>query len=115
MVIHKRDMVRGDVYVGRPSKWGNPFIIGRDGTRDEVVEKFARWIETRPVLMRALPELAGKRLACWCSPHRCHADVLAEMATWDSTMRESTLRYATMSEDEIDEHNRQLDDSISRP
>ena len=69
-----------DVYVGRPSKWGNPFKVGRDGTREEVVEKYQAWLPFQSHLMDALPELTGKVLGCWCAPFPCHADVLAELA-----------------------------------
>jgi len=68
------------VYVGRPSKWGNPFVLGRDGSRDEVIAKYRAWIVTQPALMSALHELRGKNLICWCAPDSCHADVLAELA-----------------------------------
>ena len=68
------------VYVGRPSKWGNPFVIGRDGTRDEVIAKYRAWIGRQPTLMAALSELRGKHLICWCAPERCHADVLMQLA-----------------------------------
>jgi Domain of unknown function (DUF4326) len=68
-----------DVYIGRPSKWGNPFAIGKDGTRDEVIAKYELWIVTQPHLMAALPELRGKMLACWCAPLACHGDVLAKL------------------------------------
>ena len=68
------------VYVGRPSKWGNPFVIARDGSRDEVIAKYRAWIVRQPALMAALPELRTKSLICWCSPNRCHADVLIELA-----------------------------------
>jgi len=68
------------VYVGRPSKWGNPFVIGRDGSRDEVIAKYRAWILRQPALMAALHELCGKDLVCWCAPERCHADVLIELA-----------------------------------
>jgi hypothetical protein len=68
------------VYVGRPSKWGNPFMIGRDGTRDEVIAKYRAWIVQQPALMAALPELRSKDLICWCSPSRCHSEVLIELA-----------------------------------
>jgi hypothetical protein len=68
------------VYVGRPSKWGNPFAIGRDGTRDEVIAKYRAWLMQQPALLAQLPELRGKNLVCWCAPQRCHADVLAEFA-----------------------------------
>lgn len=68
-----------DVYVGRPSKYGNPFILGRHGTRDQVIEKFRAWFYTQPSLMvDAKQELVGKRLGCHCSPKPCHADVLVE-------------------------------------
>ncbi len=68
------------VYVGRPSKWGNPFVIGRDGSRDEVIAKYRAWIVRQPALMAALPELRSRNLLCWCSPESCHADVLIELA-----------------------------------
>jgi hypothetical protein len=57
------------VYVGRPSKWGNPFVIGRDGSRDEVIAKYRAWIVRQPALMAALHELRGKDLVC-CAPPR---------------------------------------------
>jgi hypothetical protein len=71
---------RCDVYCGRPGIWGNPFVIGRDGDRATVIAKHARWIQTQPQLLARLPELKGKRLGCFCSPHHCHAEVLARLA-----------------------------------
>lgn len=47
------------VYIGRPSKWGNPFVIGRDGSRAEVIAKYRAWIVAQPGLMGALDELRG--------------------------------------------------------
>jgi len=68
------------VVIDRTSKWGNPFRIGRDGTRGEVIAKYRAWILTQPQLLAALPTLKDKVLACWCRPHLpCHGDVLAEM------------------------------------
>lgn len=69
----------GQVYIGRPSKWGNPFSIGKDGTRDEVIAKYREWIKTQPDLLAALPEIRGKVLACYCKPLACHGDVLVEL------------------------------------
>ena len=69
-----------DVYVGRPTKWGNPFVIGRDGNRKEVIEKYRDYIKNNMALMTALPELKDKRLGCWCAPSACHADILIELA-----------------------------------
>jgi len=60
-----RKPVPDRVYVGRPSKWGNPFAIGRDGTRDEVIAKYRAWIVRQPALMAALGELRGKHLVCF--------------------------------------------------
>jgi len=69
-----------DVYIGRPSKWGNPFKIGRDGTREEVIEKYRRFLLNNPELMSSLHEVRGKILGCWCKPLPCHGDVIAELA-----------------------------------
>jgi hypothetical protein len=79
-VVNKARTRQFDVYVGRPSKWGNPFRIGPDGTREEVIAKYEAWLLARPDLMAALGELRGKVLACWCAPLPCHADVLARLA-----------------------------------
>lgn len=85
MVVHcKRDQY--DVYIGRPSKWGNPFSH-RPGTlaefkvkdRQEAIDRYREWILDRPELISALPELQNKVLGCWCSPKACHGDVLIEL------------------------------------
>lgn len=65
-----------DVYIGRPSRWGNPFVIGKDGTRAQVIGKYAEWIQTQPDLLERLPRLKGKRLGCYCFPETCHGDIL---------------------------------------
>jgi hypothetical protein len=69
----------GAVYVGRPSKFGNPYEIGRDGTREEVIQKYEKWLlcdDSCPVTFADLLQLKGKDLVCWCAPEPCHADVL---------------------------------------
>lgn len=68
-----------DVYIGRGSKWGNPFKIGRDGTRDQVIAKYQVWILGNPDLLLDLHQLCGKRLGCYCAPKPCHGDVLVEL------------------------------------
>ena len=68
-----------DVYIGRGSKWGNPFVIGKDGTRQEVVEKYEKWIRSKPELLKDLPELKNKILGCFCKPQACHGDVLVKL------------------------------------
>jgi hypothetical protein len=69
-----------DVYIGRPSKWGNPFQIGRDGTRAEVLAKYREWLSGQPQLLAAIGELRGKTLGCWCDPAPCHGHILAKLA-----------------------------------
>lgn len=68
-----------DVYIGRPSKWGNPFRIGRDGTREEVIQKYADAVVHNAALMAELPKLRGKTLGCYCKPLACHGDVLVRL------------------------------------
>lgn len=68
------------VYIGRPSVWGNPFRIGKDGSREEVVRRYEEYLLGRPVLLARLSELRGRDLACWCSPLPCHGDVLLRLA-----------------------------------
>jgi hypothetical protein len=79
LVVHCKK-AKYDVYIGRPSKWGNPFEIGRDGDRETVIRKYREWVVTQPHLMAALPELRGKVLGCWCAPKACHGDVLSSLA-----------------------------------
>lgn len=78
-VVHcKRETY--DVYIGRPSKWGNPFVIGVDGTHEEVIGKYKKHLLNCPELMYSLGELKGKTLGCWCAPKSCHGDILLELA-----------------------------------
>ena len=79
LVVHCK-RARYDVYIGRPSRWGNPFHVGRDGTRVQVIARDERWLEEQPELLAALPELAGKTLGCWCAPAPCHGELLARLA-----------------------------------
>jgi hypothetical protein len=75
-----------DIYIGRPSKWGNPFTF-KKGTiaefvvpKDEVLTRYEEWLKQQPQLMEALHELKGKTLGCWCKPSPCHGDILARLA-----------------------------------
>ena len=68
-----------DVYIGRGSKWGNKFVIGKDGDRAEVIKKYREWILDNKELLSSLHELKGKVLGCFCKPKACHGDVLVEL------------------------------------
>lgn len=71
----------GAVYIGRPSKWGNPFVIGADGDRDEVIRKYEELIKSTPRFCEEIKrELKGRDLICWCHPSPCHGDVLIRIA-----------------------------------
>ena len=71
----------GTIYIGRPGKWGNPFSIGKDGDRDEVLAKYVDWLHDNTdfvAMVRA--ELPGKDLLCWCDPSSCHGHILRDIA-----------------------------------
>ena len=68
------------VYIGRPSKWGNPFVIGRHGTRSQIIKKYEEWLLDNKKLMSALGELRGKVLGCYCLPQECHGMMLLRIA-----------------------------------
>lgn len=89
-VVHK-NKEEYDIYIGRPSKWGNPFTHHADKdtlakyvvkTRKEAVQKFEEWIlfGDGKYLLDDIHELKDKRLGCWCKPKSCHGDVLARIA-----------------------------------
>lgn len=76
---NRRRPPKDAVYIGRGSKWGNPFIIGKHGNREEVIAKYEKYIRSNPELIAALPELEGKTLVCFCKPLPCHGDVLIKL------------------------------------
>ena len=69
------------VYIGRGSPYGNPFRIGVDGTREEVIAKYESYLMQNPELIRKVKEnLRGKDLECFCAPKPCHGDILIKIA-----------------------------------
>lgn len=79
----------GAIYVGRPTRWGNPFrvgdphpIFGWPISADEAVHFYRALVDRHRVLLIAMDgSLRGHDLACWCPLDRpCHADVLLEFA-----------------------------------
>lgn len=78
-------MPEGAVYVGRPTKWGNPYMMHGPIDRATVVDLYKKWTEWvqegRNIAEDARRELRGKNLVCWCKPgDPCHADVLLRIA-----------------------------------
>jgi hypothetical protein len=89
-VVHKHKE-EFDVYIGRPSKWGNPFTHHAEKdtlaefvvkTRKEAIEKYEEWIlfGEGKYLLNDIHELKDKRLGCWCKPKSCHGDILSRIA-----------------------------------
>lgn len=81
-----------DVYIGRNPRygdtyWGNPFVVGVDGTREQCIAKYKRMLLRDKERMQSLRELRGKRIACHCkssetssAPDKaCHGDVIADL------------------------------------
>ena len=84
------EVVQGcDVYIGRPcnmggwklpgSIWANPYKVGKDGTIEEVLNKYETYVRSRSDLMEKIKELEGKSLGCWCHPNPCHGDILVKL------------------------------------
>lgn len=71
--------VEGQRYPKSGSKWANVFKVGRDGTLEEVIQKYENYVRGSPVLMSKLHELRGKNLGCWCKPKPCHGDALIKL------------------------------------
>jgi hypothetical protein len=83
MKVHKiGSHPEGSIYIGRPSKWKNPYKIGKDGTRSEVIDKFEKYaslkLENDPEWLKPL---VGKDLYCYCAPEACHGDVIIKLLT----------------------------------
>lgn len=80
-VVNIKNDEKFDVYIGRPSKFSNPFHIGVDGSRREVITRYENYLYTRPELIQSIrKELQGKILGCYCNPLACHGDVLVRIA-----------------------------------
>jgi len=67
------------VYIGRPSRFGNPFVLGPEMGRPEACAKYREHVLQSPALMAQLDALKGKELGCFCAPAQCHGDVLVEL------------------------------------
>lgn len=88
-IVNKHHGKSGE-YIGRGSPLGNPFVIGKDGTREQVIAKYKVWLQEQidkgnPVVLDELNRLGNKaidekRLAlqCFCYPKPCHGEVIKE-------------------------------------
>ena len=80
-----------DVYIGRGSPFGNPFRIGDDGDRAQVLVKYRTYFNQRLTdqsFRDKVLELKGKVLGCWCKPLTCHGDVIIEYLEHETLSQE---------------------------
>lgn len=90
-----KDAINGScVWIMRPSKWGNPFVVGVDGGRGVCVDLHEQWLAAQPALLADLHELAGRDLVCCCAPKRCHGDTLLYRA--NTTPIQRLMRAAAL-------------------
>lgn len=117
-VVHVDDEIPDALYIGRPNGrrpprlqryglepraiFGNPFVIGRDGDRATVIERYGEWILTRPELLDELPRARSHALECWCRHDGdrepgCHGDALIDMLDryGDDELREMARKART--------------------
>jgi hypothetical protein len=82
--LRQEPMRPEDIRIDRRTEFGNEFIIGRDGTRADVIAKFEATERARlaaSVTRRAkVRQMHGRRLFCWCAPQPCHGNVYARLA-----------------------------------
>lgn len=86
LIVNIRKMAPppGTIYCGRPSEFGNPFVIGVHGSRPEILEKYALYLKKRRHLIeKAKRELLGKTCGCFCVPEPCHVEILIGCAMED--------------------------------
>lgn len=76
-VVH-RNKEKFDVLIDRTSIYGNPYEIGIDGSRAEVIAKFKIYFDKNKELQAEVEKLRGKKLGCWCKPKACHGDVIVD-------------------------------------
>lgn len=92
-IVNRKTYRGASVYIGRPTALGNPFVIGKDGERAEVLQKYRRWLwgeiqgrnETVLAELRRLATMARTgdlALSCWCAPEPCHGEILRAAVGW---------------------------------
>ena len=81
---HHKNAPPDAVYIGRGSPYGNPYVIGVHGNREQVIQLYAELIRNDPCSIPTIKrELRGKHLVCFCSPCACHGDILLRIANED--------------------------------
>ena len=93
------------LYIGRPSKWGNPIRLRHEGERIRAVSRYRTdlidRLRTGRVTRAELAEIYGRPLVCWCAPLACHGHVLLAIAEWAATQPDVGLDAATWTKEPI--------------
>src|SRR5258707_111298 len=106
-VVHVRKTKKFDAYIGRSyaefkaSRYGNPFHIGPDGNREEVLMKYASWFyapQQEKLRWWVRTYLMGKILGCWCKPFSCHGDIIAGYLDWKVSLEGASTENRTPTE-----------------
>lgn len=85
------------VYIGRPSKWGNPYELPEqadDTARQRVIVMYAEWLFDQKHLLDHVGDLRGRILGCWCAPKLCHGSMLAMAAEKGISHLKEHLKFA---------------------
>lgn len=78
---HHNNVPTSAIFIGRPSRFGNPFPITERRDRDTAIKMFENYILSNPRLLEKVKrELRDKDLVCYCAPLPCHGDVLLRIA-----------------------------------
>ena len=93
MILNKKtDFIPEDsIYIGRGSKWGNPFRLFQDGSRTEVIIKYENWLKNQASLISCIDELKDKPLVCFCKPKSCHGDILIKVLMMTDNQRKQWM------------------------
>lgn len=93
--VVNKNKERYDIYIGRPSVFGNPFVIGKHGSRQDVVEMYEQFARHNERLLRSLHLLKDKKLGCFCKPLLCHGDILVKLFNEKCSIGEFSLDEQT--------------------
>lgn len=107
-----------DVYIGRPSEFGNPFTHISDRTtlaefvvrnREEAIARYREWLLSSPEMLEKIQQLRGKVLGCWCNDSdKCHGKILADLANLMTTHRNTPISAIVAI---YDQNRKSLDNS----